>query len=63
MWSLRLSVRTLGFHPGKRSSILLGITTQTLPHLAVVGSFFYVPYIRHAGQARSAGAIRYPENK
>jgi hypothetical protein len=28
--SHRLSVRTPGFHPGKRSSILLGITTGIL---------------------------------
>ena len=40
-WSHRLSVRTSGFHPGKRSSTLLGVT-KVKSSTFVVGLFTLV---------------------
>lgn len=44
-WPLRLSVRTSGFHPGKRSSTLLGVTTKIAHHFGGLFSWSFSAWV------------------
>ena len=55
VWSHRLTVRTPGFHPGNRSSILLGITKVNTP--SSLGVFTLVGFQRKPNSVRSANSV------
>lgn len=59
LWPRRLSVRTSGFHPGKRSSTLLGVTTYCKSKSLCIGGSFLVNALgeHHFALVELAGAF------